>query len=159
MYSIRETFVFQTEIYTFRIFIPSLCCFFFLSLPWGSVFFSFFFSTRRTRTCRCHGKWSFFGSSVFLVVKNPSDLRSQIRFWILPKKRKATNLFSSANLYPPWSSPLSCRRYIGEREDPAGKVGHFMWTYIEVLLRGWWRCRSDFDFKLVSSKISFLLAR
>ena len=87
MYSIRETFVFQTEIYTFRIFIPSLCCFFFLSLPrWVSVFFP----ARSARTCRCHGKWSFFGSSVFLVVKNPYDLRSKIRFWILPKKLKPT---------------------------------------------------------------------
>ena len=77
MYSIQETFVFQTEIYTFRIFICSSCCFFFLSSPWGSVCF---FSTRSTRTCRCHGKWSFLGSSIFLVVKNPYDLRSQIRF-------------------------------------------------------------------------------
>ena len=32
-------------------------------------------------------KWSFFGSPVFLVVKNPCDLSSQIRVWILPKKR------------------------------------------------------------------------
>ena len=33
-------------------------------------------------------KCSFFGSSFFfLVVKNPYDLRSEIRFWILPKKR------------------------------------------------------------------------
>ena len=39
-----------------------------------------FFPTRSTRTCRCHGKWSFLGSSIFLVVKNPYDLRSQIRF-------------------------------------------------------------------------------
>ena len=31
--------------------------------------------------------WSFFGSSVFLVVKNPYDLRSQIRFGFLPEKR------------------------------------------------------------------------
>ena len=52
-------------------------------------------------------------------------------------------------------SPLCCRRHIGKREDPADKVGHFMWTYIETLRR----CRSDFDFKLVSSKISFLVAR
>ena len=29
----------------------------------------------------------FFKSSVFLVVKYPYDLRSQIRFWILPNKR------------------------------------------------------------------------
>ena len=88
MYSIRETFVFQTEIYTFRIFICSSCCFFFLSSPWGSV--CCFFSTRSTRTCRCHGKWSFFGSSFFLVVKNPYVLRSQIRFWVLPEKRTLT---------------------------------------------------------------------
>ena len=90
MYSIRETFVFQTEIYTFRIFVPSLCCFFFLSSQWGSVCcccFSFFFLTRSTRTCRCHSKWSFFGSSVFLVEKNQYNLTSQIRFCILPKKR------------------------------------------------------------------------
>ena len=68
IYCIRETFVFQTEIYIFRIFIPSLCCFFFLSSPWGSVCLFVFFSTRstrNTRTCRCHGKWSFFGSFVF----------------------------------------------------------------------------------------------
>ena len=31
VYSIRETFVFHTEIYTFRIFIGSLCCFYFSS--------------------------------------------------------------------------------------------------------------------------------
>ena len=31
--------------------------------------------------------WSFFWSSVFLVVKNPYDLRSQIRFGFLPEKR------------------------------------------------------------------------
>ena len=49
--------------------------------------FVVFFSTRSTRTCRCHGKWYFLGSSVLLVVKNTYDLRSQIRFWILPKKR------------------------------------------------------------------------
>ena len=40
-----------------------------------------------TRACFCYGKWSFFGTSVFfLVVKNPYDLRSQIRFRILWKK-------------------------------------------------------------------------
>ena len=32
----------------------------------------------------------FFGSSIFLVVKNPYDLRSQIRFWVLPEKRTLT---------------------------------------------------------------------
>ena len=53
-----------------------------------------FFSTRSTRTCRCHGKWSFFGSSVFLVVKNPCDLKSQIRFWILLKKHTICLPFS-----------------------------------------------------------------
>ena len=83
MYSIRETFVFQTEISTFRIFIRGWCCFSFLSSPRGSVCcFNFFLSvliTKSARTCRCHGKWSFFGSSVFLVVKNPCDLRSQVR--------------------------------------------------------------------------------
>ena len=42
VYSIRETFVFQTEIYTFRIFIRILCYFFLLSLPWGSVCYFFF---------------------------------------------------------------------------------------------------------------------
>ena len=42
--------------------------------------FVFFFPMRSTRTCRCHGKWSFFGSSIFLVVKNPYDLRSQNPF-------------------------------------------------------------------------------
>ena len=36
----------------------------------------FFFLSRSTRTCRWHSKWSFFGSSVFLVVTNPYDLRS-----------------------------------------------------------------------------------
>ena len=139
MYSIRETFVFQTKIYTFRIFIPSLCRFFFLSSPWGSVCcccFSFFL-TRSTRTCRCHSKWSFFGSSVFLAVKNPYNLTSQIRFCILPKKRTLRLLTGGLS----WgtqsvfargvpSSLHSCRR----QEDPADKVGHFMWTYIETLL-------------------------
>ena len=52
--------------------------------------FVFFFPMRSTRTCRCHGKWSFFGSSIFLVVKNPYDLRSQIRFWVLSEKRTLT---------------------------------------------------------------------
>ena len=33
VHSIREKFVFQTEIHTFRIFIRSLCCFSFLSSP------------------------------------------------------------------------------------------------------------------------------
>ena len=47
----------------------------------------FFFHLRSTRTCHCHSKRSFFGSSVFLVVKNPYDLTSQIRFCILQKKR------------------------------------------------------------------------
>ena len=83
-------------------------------------------------------------------------------FWIFPKnstlrllqvdfRREAPNLFSREVFCP---SPLCCRRHIGKRADPADKVGHFMWTYIETLRR----CRSDFDFKLVSSKISFLLA-
>ena len=91
MHSIRETFVFQTEIYIFRVLIRSPCCFFFFSSPWGSVCCCcFFFPTRSTRTCRCHGKWSFFESSVFLVVKNPYDLRSQIRFWVLSEKRTLT---------------------------------------------------------------------
>ena len=87
----------SAEIYTFRIFICSLYCFCFLSSPWGSVccFFSheehedmfFLFFLFCTRTCCCHGKWTFFGSSIFLVAENPYDRRSQIRFWILPKKR------------------------------------------------------------------------
>ena len=78
MCSIRETFVFQTKIYPFRIFICSSCHSFLLSSPWGSV--CFFFPMRSTKTCRCHGKWSFLGSSILLVVKNLYDLRSQIRF-------------------------------------------------------------------------------
>ena len=36
---------------------------------------------------RYHSKWSFFGSFVFSVLTNPYDLRSQILFRILPKKR------------------------------------------------------------------------
>ena len=119
MYPIWETFVFQTEIYTFRIFIPSLCCFFFLSSPWRSVcsccFLFFFFFTRSTRTCRCHSKWSFCGSSVFLVVKNLHDLRSQIRFWILPKKRRHPICFREgcsvqSSLLPPpyWKTRRPC---------------------------------------------------
>ena len=64
---------------------------FFLSSPWGSVCYCccccFFFSTRNTRTCHCHGKYPFTDLQFFLVVKNPYDLRSQIRFWILPKRR------------------------------------------------------------------------
>ena len=96
-----------------------------------------FFLTRSTRTCRCHSKWSFFGSSVFLAVKNPYNLTSQIRFCILPKKRTLRLLTGGLS----WgtqsvfargvpSSLHSCRR----QEDPADKVGHFMWTYIETLL-------------------------
>ena len=73
----------------------------------------FFFFTRSTRTCPCHSKWSFFGYFFFLVVKNPYDLRSQIRFWILPKKRTLRLLTGGLS----WgrgilSSPLSCRRHM-----------------------------------------------
>ena len=164
MYSIRETFVFQTEIYTFRIFIPSLCCFFFLSSRWGSVcccyfyYYYYYFLTRSKRTCRCHSKWSFFGSSVFLVVKNPYDLRLGS-----PQKKPTLRLLTGGLSWGTQSvfaigflsSPLSCLRQIAKRGDPGDKVGHFMWAYTETLRR----CRSDFHFKLVSSKISFLLAR
>ena len=163
MYSIRETFVFQTEIPIFII--PILCCFFFLSSPWGSVCCcSFFFLTRST--CRCHSKWSFFGSSVFLVVKNPYDLTSQIRFCILPKKRTlrlltgglswgTQSVFARGVL----SSPLSCR-HIGKREDLRTSKG---WTfYVDIhrnIAKGMMAVSVWFRFKLVSSKISFLLAR
>ena len=75
----------------------------------------FFFFTRSTRTCRCHSKWSFCGSSVFLVVKNPHDLRSQIRFWILPKKRRHPICFREgcsvqSSLLPPpyWKTRRPC---------------------------------------------------
>ena len=78
-----------------------------------AVFFVFF--TRSTRTCRCHSKWSFCGSSVFLVVKNPHDLRSQIRFWILPKKRRHPICFREgcsvqSSLLPPpyWKTRRPC---------------------------------------------------
>ena len=96
----------------------------------------FFFFTRSTRTCRCHSKWSFCGSSVFLVVKNPHDLRSQIRFCILPKKRTlrlltgglswgTQSVFARGVL----SSPLSCR-HIGKREDLRTSKG---WTfYVDI---------------------------
>ena len=51
------------------------------------VFFPLFFSSRGARG---HAvvmvNDPFFGYSVFLVMKNPYDLRSQIRFWILPEK-------------------------------------------------------------------------
>ena len=61
VYSIRETFVFQTETYSFRIFIRSLCYFSFLSSPDQFVVFSsILLITRNMRTCRCHGKWSSF---------------------------------------------------------------------------------------------------
>ena len=40
MYSIRETFEFQTEINISYTFIHSLCCFFFSSSPWGVLIFS-----------------------------------------------------------------------------------------------------------------------
>ena len=86
MYSIRETFLFQTEIYLH--FVYSFVAYVaFCSCLWREDQFALFFLTRSTRTCRCHGKWSFFGSSVCLVVNNPYDLRSQIGFWIPPKKR------------------------------------------------------------------------
>ena len=74
-----------------------------------------FFFTRSTRTCPCHSKWSFCGSSVFLVVKNPHDLRSQIRFWILPKKRRHPICFREgcsvqSSLLPPpyWKTRRPC---------------------------------------------------
>jgi len=51
------------------------------------VFFPLFFSSRGARG---HAvvmvNDPFFVSSVFLVMKNPYDLRSQIRLWILPQK-------------------------------------------------------------------------
>ena len=47
--------------------------------------FVVFFSTRSTRTFRCHDPFS--DLPFFLVVKNPYDLRSQIRFGVLPEKR------------------------------------------------------------------------
>ena len=71
--------------------------FFFLSSPWGSVC-CFFFSTRSTRTCRCHGKWSLiFGFSIFLEVKNPYDLRSQTVFGF-SKKNASINYLIINNL-------------------------------------------------------------
>ena len=59
VHSIRETFVFQTQIYTFRTFIRSLVCFSFFSSPRGSkkgphcflLFPSIFLITRSRRTC------------------------------------------------------------------------------------------------------------
>ena len=51
------------------------------------VLFPLFFSSRGVRG---HAvvmvNDPFFESSVFLVMKNPYYLRSQIRFWILPEK-------------------------------------------------------------------------
>ena len=53
VHPIQETFVFQTQIYTFRTFMRSLVCFSFLSSPRGSkkahivsCFFPLFFSSR-----------------------------------------------------------------------------------------------------------------
>ena len=66
MYSIRETFEFQREINISYTFIHSLCCFFFSSSPWGVLIFPT-------------------NLPFYLAAKNPYDLRSQIRFWILPK--------------------------------------------------------------------------
>ena len=85
----RNVHVSQTEIYTFRIFICSLCCFFFLSSPWGSVCYCcyvfvvvvvvFFYEE--------HGDMPLFMVNdpfsdlpFCLVVKNPYNLRSRIRF-------------------------------------------------------------------------------
>ena len=67
------------------------------------------FPTRSTRTCRCHGKWSFFGSSIFLIVKNPYDLRSQIRFWVLPEKRTLTVGFIVWTANGCWPFPDLCQ--------------------------------------------------
>ena len=39
----------------------------------------FFFPTRSTRTCHCHGKWSFFGFSVVFVVKSGSESVTMFR--------------------------------------------------------------------------------
>ena len=58
------------------------------------------------------------GSSVFLVMKNPYDMRSQIRFLILPKKRtlrsneqkkKQQQLCTRSTLFEYISLPLFCR--------------------------------------------------
>ena len=47
------------------------------------VFPSFLVIARSMRTCRCHGKWSFFAFSAFCWRR--IHTRSQIRLWILPK--------------------------------------------------------------------------
>ena len=64
----------RTQLQSFHV------CFFFLVFA-ARIRVLFFCRTRSTRTCRCHGKWSLiFGFSIFLVVKNPYDLRPQTVF-------------------------------------------------------------------------------
>ena len=47
-----------------------------------------FFSTRSTRTSRCHGKWSLiFGFSIFFGSEESIWSEITNRFWILQKKR------------------------------------------------------------------------
>ena len=70
------------------------------------------------------------------------------------------NLFSR-EVFCPVPSPTAAILENDKTLRTRKKVGHFMWSYIETLLRldDGGRCRSDIDFKSVSSKISFLLAR
>ena len=163
----EKRFVFQTEIYTFRIFIPSLCCFFFLSFNREDQFVVVFFS----RGARGHAvvivndpfsDLPFFGSEEFMIwdhksvfgfsKKNPPLDSWQVDF------REAPNLFSR-EVFCPVLSPAAAILENGKTLRTSKG-----WTFYVVIHRNiaearWWRCRSDFDFKFVLSKISFLLAR
>ena len=79
----------------------NLCRFSFLSSPGEPVccfFSSILLITGKTRTCRCHGKWSsVFGSSVFFGSEESIWSETQIRFWILQKKCSLTELTPAPN--------------------------------------------------------------
>ena len=150
MYSIRETFVFQTKIYTkYMLFL----------LVFAAVSISSFFSHEEHEDMPLSWQmilfriFRFFGSeeSVWSEIKNPfldSPKKPTLSLWVNVRMRLRLltgGLSWGTQTVFAWgvlSSPLSCPGQIEKRGDPGDKVGHFMWTYIEPLHR----CRSDFDF-------------
>ena len=79
---------------------------FFLPSPWGSVCCCccccFFFSTRSTRTCRCHGKWSFYGSSVFFGSEESVWSEITNPFLYSPKKTPPRQISSKVRQLMRW---------------------------------------------------------
>ena len=80
---------------------------------------AFFWGESKKRICdlRSFGSWCIKGtdeslsrmdSSVPLIHHDPNDLRSQIRFWIFPKKRTLNDSRMFRNKIIPWFKvPLS----------------------------------------------------